>query len=239
MARGADRGARGSRRRGCGSRRAGGCAALRQLLAGGARDGRRRRSRGRCSWRSPRRARPAVDLRHERQLDLVADLRLQRRSAASTGQAGGPGGGAAVRAAAAAAACSAAPTGRSACSTRALGGQAGWLLGFALVSGVAVLVGSRLRRGDARTGWLIAVGGAFLRLRGRVLASPQGIFHPYYVSLLAPFTAALVGGGVGQFAPRRALDAVARAARGRCAACVVELVVHQQHLRRARLGRRR
>ena len=33
--------------------------------------------------------------------------------------------------------CSAAPRDRCACSTRALGGQAGWLLGFALVSGLA------------------------------------------------------------------------------------------------------
>ena len=79
-----------------------------------------------------------------------------------------------------------------------LGAQAGWLLGFALVSGVAILVGSRLRRGDARTGWLIATGGAFLGC-AVVFSVAEGIFHPYYVSLLAPFTAALVGGGVGQF----------------------------------------
>ena len=79
-----------------------------------------------------------------------------------------------------------------------LGAQAGWLLGFALVSGIAILVGSRLRRGDARTGWLIATGGAFLAC-AVVFSVAEGIFHPYYVSLLAPFTAALVGGGVGQF----------------------------------------
>ena len=79
-----------------------------------------------------------------------------------------------------------------------LGAQAGWLLGFALVSGIAILVGSRLRRGDARTGWLIATGGAFLGC-AVVFSVADGIFHPYYVSLLAPFTAALVGGGVGQF----------------------------------------
>src|ERR1700684_2606998 len=39
----------------------------------------------------------------------------------------------------------------------ALGGQAGWLLGFAAVSGLGLLAASRLRRVDARTGWLIAV----------------------------------------------------------------------------------
>jgi 4-amino-4-deoxy-L-arabinose transferase-like glycosyltransferase len=79
----------------------------------------------------------------------------------------------------------------------ALGGQAGWLLGFALVSGVAVFVASRLRRGDARSGWLIAVGGSFLAI-ALVFSEAKGIFHPYYVSLLAPFAAALTGAGVAQ-----------------------------------------
>ncbi|HEV3318839.1 MAG TPA: glycosyltransferase family 39 protein [Solirubrobacteraceae bacterium] len=79
----------------------------------------------------------------------------------------------------------------------ALGGQAGWLLGFALVSGVAVLLASRLRRGDARSSWLIAVGGAFLVV-ALVFSEAKGIFHPYYVSLLAPFAAALTGAGVAQ-----------------------------------------
>jgi 4-amino-4-deoxy-L-arabinose transferase-like glycosyltransferase len=79
----------------------------------------------------------------------------------------------------------------------ALGGQAGWLLGFALLSGVGVLVASRLRRADARTGWLIAVGGAFLTT-AVLFSSASGIFHPYYVSLLAPFAAALVGAGAAQ-----------------------------------------
>ena len=79
----------------------------------------------------------------------------------------------------------------------ALGGQAGWLLGFALVSGLGILVASRLRRSDARSGWLLAVGGAFAT--AAVLFSfAGGIFHPYYVSLLAPFAAALVGAGAAQ-----------------------------------------
>jgi 4-amino-4-deoxy-L-arabinose transferase-like glycosyltransferase len=77
----------------------------------------------------------------------------------------------------------------------ALGGQAGWLLGFALVSGGAVLAASRLRRSDARSGWLIAVGGTFLVV-ALVFSEAKGIFHPYYVSLLAPFAAALTGAGV-------------------------------------------
>ena len=80
-----------------------------------------------------------------------------------------------------------------------LGGQAGWLLGFAVVAGGALLALTRLRRTDARTGWLIAVGGAFA-VTAVAFSYAQGIFHPYYVSLLAPFTAALVGGGVAALA---------------------------------------
>jgi 4-amino-4-deoxy-L-arabinose transferase-like glycosyltransferase len=75
-----------------------------------------------------------------------------------------------------------------------IGGQAGWLLGLAIVAGVAVLVASRLRRGDPRTGWLLAVGGAFVTT-AVAFSAARGIFHPYYVSLLAAFTAALVGAG--------------------------------------------
>jgi 4-amino-4-deoxy-L-arabinose transferase-like glycosyltransferase len=78
-----------------------------------------------------------------------------------------------------------------------LGDQAGWLLGFAVVAGLGVLVASRLRRSDPRTGWLIAVGGAFL-VSAVVFSYASGIFHPYYVSFLAPFTAMLIGAGVGE-----------------------------------------
>jgi 4-amino-4-deoxy-L-arabinose transferase-like glycosyltransferase len=79
----------------------------------------------------------------------------------------------------------------------ALGGQAGWLLGFAIVSGLAIVAASRLRRSDPRSGWLIAVGGAFLTT-AVLFSAASGIFHPYYVSLLAPFTAALTGAGAAQ-----------------------------------------
>jgi len=79
----------------------------------------------------------------------------------------------------------------------ALGGQAGWLLGFALVSGLGILVASRLRRADPRSGWLIAVGGALL-VTAVVFSDAKGIFHPYYVSLLAPFIAMLTGAGAAQ-----------------------------------------
>jgi 4-amino-4-deoxy-L-arabinose transferase-like glycosyltransferase len=83
----------------------------------------------------------------------------------------------------------------------ALGGQAGWLLGFAVVSGVGLIVLTRLRRRDSATGWTIAVGGAFL-VSAVVFSSAQGIFRSYYVSFLAPFSAALVGAGAAQIAKR-------------------------------------
>src|SRR6185436_15024988 len=79
-----------------------------------------------------------------------------------------------------------------------LGGQAGWLLGFAAVAIVVLAVVTRLRRTDARTGWLIATGGIFLTV-AVAFSFAQGIFHPYYVAQLAPFTALLVGAGAGWF----------------------------------------
>jgi 4-amino-4-deoxy-L-arabinose transferase-like glycosyltransferase len=108
----------------------------------------------------------------------------------------------------------------------ALGGQGGWLLGFAVASGLALVVGSRLRRADARTGWIVAVGGAFAVI-AVAFSFASGIFHPYYVSLLAPFTAALVGAGVAQIA---AGDRAARIAAPLliAAGVVVELVVRHE-----------
>jgi 4-amino-4-deoxy-L-arabinose transferase-like glycosyltransferase len=78
-----------------------------------------------------------------------------------------------------------------------LGGQAGWLLGCALVAGIGILVATRLRRDDPRTGWVLAVGGAGL-ISAFVFSIASGIFHPYYVSFLAPWSALLVGAGVGE-----------------------------------------
>src|SRR5436190_12975089 len=92
----------------------------------------------------------------------------------------------------------------------ALGGQGGWLLGVALVGGIAIALASRLRRSDARTGWVIAVGGSFV-VTAVAFSFADGIFHPYYVSLLAPFTAALVGGSTSVLR-RSALAALAVAA---------------------------
>ncbi len=78
-----------------------------------------------------------------------------------------------------------------------LGGQAGWLLGFALVAGIGVLVITRLRRADPRTAWVLAVGGTAL-VSAIVFSAASGIFHPYYVSFLAPWAAMLVGAGAGE-----------------------------------------
>ena len=60
---------------------------------------------------------------------------------------------------------------------------------------------TRLRRTDLRSGWLIATGGAFLTC-AVAFSAAKGIFHPYYVSLLAPFTAALCGATAGQLLER-------------------------------------
>jgi len=89
------------------------------------------------------------------------------------------------------------PTGAFRLLNEALGGQAGWLLGTALAGGVGIAALSRLRRTDPRTGWIIAVGGAF-GTTAVAFSFAGGIFHPYYTSLLAPFAAALVGATVGQ-----------------------------------------
>ncbi len=109
----------------------------------------------------------------------------------------------------------------------ALGGQVGWLLGFALVTTLAMVLASRLRPRDPRSGWLVVVGGAFLA--GAVLFSfASGIFHPYYVSLLAPFLAALVGAGAGElFGRRLSLRLVAPLAIA--AGVVVELVIRDRY----------
>ena len=111
------------------------------------------------------------------------------------GQAGGPGGGG----------MGGGGGGRSAATpaslrllNESLGGQAGWLLGFALVAGLALVVSSRLRRTDPVTGWVLAVGGSALTA-AVAFSFASGIFHPYYVSELAPFLAALVGAGVVRF----------------------------------------
>jgi 4-amino-4-deoxy-L-arabinose transferase-like glycosyltransferase len=135
------------------------------------------------------------------------------------GQTGGPGGTASSMFGGA--------TGPLRLLNSALGGQAGWLLGFALVGGVGILVASRLRRTDARSGWLLAVGGAFATT-AVLFSFASGIFHPYYVSLLAPFVAALTGAGAAQMLHGgRSMRLVAALAV--VAGVVVELVVRANY----------
>jgi hypothetical protein len=67
---------------------------------------------------------------------------------------------------------------------------------MALVTAIGLVVVSRLRRRDPNTGFVIVVGGSLLTA-GVVFSFASGIFHPYYVSYLAPFIAALAGAGAG------------------------------------------
>ena len=110
----------------------------------------------------------------------------------------------------------------------ALGGQDGWLLGIAVAGAAVILAASRLRRRDPRTAWLACVGGAFV-VTAALFSFAHGIFHPYYVVLLAPFTAALVGAGAATLVEgRRAARVGAPAALALGVAC--ELVIRSNYL---------
>jgi 4-amino-4-deoxy-L-arabinose transferase-like glycosyltransferase len=117
------------------------------------------------------------------------------------GQSGGPGAGAGPGGGGGGGSVFGGATGPFRLLQSGLGDQAGWLLGFALVAGLALLLTARLRRRDPRTGFLLVIGGAFV-CSAVAFSFAQGIFHPYYVSLLAPFAAAFIGAGVGQMLGR-------------------------------------
>jgi 4-amino-4-deoxy-L-arabinose transferase-like glycosyltransferase len=77
-----------------------------------------------------------------------------------------------------------------------VGGQIAWLLPLA---GVSLLAGLWLTRGAARTdrrraAWVLF--GVWALVHVAVFSTQQGIFHPYYVSALAPAVAALCGAGL-------------------------------------------
>ncbi|MGB9186123.1 MAG: glycosyltransferase family 39 protein, partial [Solirubrobacteraceae bacterium] len=77
-----------------------------------------------------------------------------------------------------------------------VGGQVAWLIPLSLIGLVAGLwLTRRSVRTDRRRAGLILFG-VWLLVNVAVFSSQQGIFHPYYVSALAPAVAALVGGGV-------------------------------------------
>jgi 4-amino-4-deoxy-L-arabinose transferase-like glycosyltransferase len=76
-----------------------------------------------------------------------------------------------------------------------VGGQIAWLLPLA---GIALVAGLWLTRSAQRTdlrraGWVLF--GLWALVHVAVFSSQQGIFHPYYVSALAPAVAALAGAG--------------------------------------------
>ena len=76
----------------------------------------------------------------------------------------------------------------------ALGDQGGWLLALAVVGGISALVAAILARRRVELGVLVAIGGWFLAA-AVVFSYSSGIIHTYYVSALAPASAALVGIG--------------------------------------------
>jgi 4-amino-4-deoxy-L-arabinose transferase-like glycosyltransferase len=121
-----------------------------------------------------------------------------------------------------------------------LGGQAGWMLPFALLGMIALALWSigrpepedreRDRRwvgsDRSRVAALIVLGVWFL-IEAAVLSLSKGIVHPYYVSALGPGAAAMIGGGAVAFvAPgrRRALR-LALAPVAIAATVVVQLTI--------------
>jgi hypothetical protein len=169
--------------------------ALRQLLAGGAVMAAVGLAWPLLMWLTPASSRPYISGTDDNSIwSLILGYNGLGRL---FGQDGGPGG---------AAAGTGGVFGGSAGPLRllnaALGGQAGWFLGFAIVAGIALAVSTRLRRTDARTGFLIIAGAAFA-VTAITFSRASGIFHPYYVAALAPFTALLVGAGASMLTRER------------------------------------
>jgi 4-amino-4-deoxy-L-arabinose transferase-like glycosyltransferase len=77
---------------------------------------------------------------------------------------------------------------------RGLGDQGAWLLAFALI-GLLALVLTRPARRDPKLAGLVVFGGLFLGEAG-FLSVSKGIVHPYYVSALGPGLAVMVGAGL-------------------------------------------
>src|SRR4051812_10118207 len=169
--------------------------AVRQLLAGGAAMAVVGLAWPVLVWLTPASSRPWISGTSDNSIwSLILNYngvgRLDGQAGGPGGAAGGPGGGGGMGSV----------FGGDAGLTRlvdaSLGGQAGWLMGMAIAGGLALAVVTRLRRPDARTGFVLAAGGAFLTC-AVAFSYAQGIFHPYYVSMLAPFTAVLIGATVG------------------------------------------
>ena len=131
---------------------------------------------------------------------------------------------------------------------RGLDDQAAWLLPLALFGLIALLALALLdrpqpalgeplpRRRDPRLALAIVLGGWFL-VEAAVLSLSKGIVHPYYVSALAPGSAAMAGAGALATvqlarAPqrRRRLLALALAACALSTTALVQVVLlHREH----------
>jgi 4-amino-4-deoxy-L-arabinose transferase-like glycosyltransferase len=169
-------------------------AAVRQLLVGGAVMAAVGLAWPVLVWLTPASSRPWISGTSDNSIwSLIIDYNGTGRV---EGQMGGPGGTAGGAGGGGMGSIFGGDTGLTRLVDSSLGGQAGWLIGMALVGGLAIAVLTKLRRRDARTGWIIAAGGAFLTC-AVVFSYAKGIFHPYYVSMLAPFTAVLVGATAG------------------------------------------
>jgi 4-amino-4-deoxy-L-arabinose transferase-like glycosyltransferase len=77
----------------------------------------------------------------------------------------------------------------------ALGDQGGWLLPLAILGGVSVLGALIAERDRRRLGTFAVIGGWFAAA-AVIFSFSSGIIHTYYLSALAPATAALIGAGI-------------------------------------------
>ncbi|MBV9422591.1 MAG: glycosyltransferase family 39 protein, partial [Solirubrobacterales bacterium] len=181
--------------------------AFRQLAAGGAAMAAVGLAWPVLVWLTPAADRPWISGTADNSIwSLIFGYNGLGRVAGQTGGPGGVGGGPGGGAGPGGGSLFGGATGPLRLLHSGLGDQAGWLLGFAVVAAVALVLLTRIRRRDPRTGWLIAVAGAFATT-AVVFSFASGIFHPYYMSLLAPFTAALIGAGVGEMLPSARSDA--------------------------------
>ncbi len=80
--------------------------------------------------------------------------------------------------------------------TGAMAEQWSWLFPLALIGGLVATASIRRRLPLEPRGQAILLWGGWLATYGIVFSMAQGIFHPYYLIVLAPATAALVGIGV-------------------------------------------
>jgi 4-amino-4-deoxy-L-arabinose transferase-like glycosyltransferase len=112
-----------------------------------------------------------------------------------------------------------------------MGSQGAWLLPFALVGLLALLL-TRPRRRDPRLAALIVLGGFFL-VEAAVLSFSGGIVHPYYISALGPGVAVLVGAGAGAILDLRGRWRWVMAALGLCVSAAVQVILlrHDHYLR--------